>query len=93
MADIEKLANKALKNREKFDRSVGLPLVVTKTIEAEGIRNTADVKRLRTEVLRRLRDRAKKEEHAPKKRSLAPYASEASALAHNVRFERPEDNQ
>lgn len=58
MQNISVLADKALARRGQYDRSVGLPLVVTKTIEAQGIRNAADVKRLRTKVMQELRRRS-----------------------------------
>lgn len=58
MQSIGTLADKAMAQRGRFDKSVGLPLLVTKTIQAQGIRDPGDVKRLRTQVLKELSRRS-----------------------------------
>jgi hypothetical protein len=63
---VSVLADKAIERSARYDKSVGLPLIVIKTIEAQGVTNPADVKRLKKSVLSELRRRS-----AEKRRSGA----------------------
>ncbi len=66
MQSVSVLADKAIERSARYDKSVGLPLIVIKTIEAQGVTNPADVKRLKKSVLSELRRRS-----AEKRRSGA----------------------
>lgn len=66
MQSVSVLADKAIEHSARYDKSVGLPLIVIKTIEAQGVTNPADVKRLKKSVLSELRRRS-----AEKRRSGA----------------------
>lgn len=60
MQSVSVLADKAIERSARYDKSVGLPLIVIKTIEAQGVTNPADVKRLKKSVLSELRRRSAK---------------------------------
>jgi len=54
VADIEKICESARKRKAQSDQSVGWPLAVIKAIEGQGIRNRADINRLKPVVLEAL---------------------------------------